>query len=165
MEALIDFMNNEKIDPETKLEMAFDASWNYASEITDKIVLSSKRFGFNHKWLVANNIKKVIRVLEPNYKGTKFMYKDIKYLWIPIEDNLNENIAKYFNVAYDFIEQDEGKVLVHCMQGVSRSPTIVISYLMKKMKMTYDEAYKMVKEKRPCIDPNIGFIQQLKSLI
>ena len=54
------------------------------------------------------------------------------------------------------------KVFVHCVAGVSRSSTIVISYLMKINKWTFDKSLQFVQNKRPKIMPNNGFIQQLK---
>ena len=48
------------------------------------------------------------------------------------------------------------------MAGVSRSPTIVISYLMWKEKKGYNETYFFVKNKRRFIGPNQGFVSQLK---
>jgi dual specificity MAP kinase phosphatase len=54
-----------------------------------------------------------------------------------------------------------GKVLVHCQAGISRSPTIVIAYLMKIKNLTHDSAYHLVKSKRGIIEPNIFFVSQL----
>jgi hypothetical protein len=45
--------------------------------------------------------------------------------------------------------------------SVSRSPTIVISYIMKKNEWSLTKAYDYVKMKRVFIQPNIGFISQL----
>jgi len=47
-------------------------------------------------------------------------------------------------------------------QGKSRSAAIVIAYLMRCSSMSYDEALSFVREKRPGIKPNVGFIEQLK---
>jgi len=41
------------------------------------------------------------------------------------------------------------KVLVHCSAGVERSPLAVTWYLHKTMGISIEEAYKIVKEKRP----------------
>ena len=54
-------------------------------------------------------------------------------------------------------------VAVHCYAGISRSATIVIMYIMRFHRMTFNQAFAYVKEKRNCVDPNQGFLEQLKS--
>ncbi|KAF8148262.1 protein-tyrosine phosphatase-like protein [Crassisporium funariophilum] len=53
-------------------------------------------------------------------------------------------------------------VLVHCQQGVSRSPAVVIAYLIRNHGMSLDNAHTLVKRKRACIKPNSGFIKALQ---
>lgn len=43
-----------------------------------------------------------------------------------------------------------------------RAPTFTIGYLIKSEKMTVKEAYDLVKEKRPRIDPPKLFLAQLE---
>jgi hypothetical protein len=57
--------------------------------------------------------------------------------------------------------QSRSIVLIHCLAGISRSPTLAIGYLMKHMSLKSDEAYKFVKEKRTTISPNFNFLGQL----
>ena len=45
---------------------------------------------------------------------------------------------------------------------MSRSPTIVIAYIMWKNKLSLNKAIKFVKEKRSIISPNDNFMNQLK---
>ena len=53
-----------------------------------------------------------------------------------------------------------GKVFVHCVQGMSRSATLVLAYLMKTCGMGVQDAVRLVRSKRE-IYPNPGFLQQL----
>mmetsp|Transcript_38542 Transcript_38542/g.56570 ORF Transcript_38542/g.56570 Transcript_38542/m.56570 type:complete len:450 (+) Transcript_38542:78-1427(+) len=52
-------------------------------------------------------------------------------------------------------------VLVHCEMGVSRSTTVVLAYLIRYQNMTKEDAYKLVKNRRPQANPNVGFWKQL----
>ena len=52
-------------------------------------------------------------------------------------------------------------IYIYSTRGVSRSASIVIAYLISKHKMTYEEAFHLVREKRPEIDPNAGFRKKL----
>ena len=55
-----------------------------------------------------------------------------------------------------------GKVLVHCSQGVSRSTTLLIAFLMWRSNQAYDDTFQQVKAGRGVANPNIGFICQVQ---
>jgi len=59
-------------------------------------------------------------------------------------------------------EEQENRVLVHCLAGMSRSATIVIAYLLATTPMTTEEATAFVRSKRSVIRPNQGFTKQLE---
>eukprot|EP01119_Soliformovum_irregulare_P017950 TRINITY_DN5421_c0_g1_i1.p1 TRINITY_DN5421_c0_g1~~TRINITY_DN5421_c0_g1_i1.p1 ORF type:complete len:155 (+),score=7.45 TRINITY_DN5421_c0_g1_i1:79-543(+) len=83
---------------------------------------------------------------------------------VEVKDETHASIECYFSECAEFISsaRRNGKVLVHCYAGISRSPTIIISYLMATSKLTLDCAHDMVRRARPFIWPNAGFRKQLE---
>jgi len=82
------------------------------------------------------------------------------YLRLNLLDSTREDISATFYDALEFIHaavEAKSKVFVHCQHGVSRSATIVIAYLMWSQSLHYEEVLDIVREKRPTINPNIGF--------
>lgn len=53
------------------------------------------------------------------------------------------------------------RVLVHCIQGKSRSATVVAAYLMRYLGYTRADAVQAMVQRRPIVDPNPGFLKQL----
>lgn len=53
------------------------------------------------------------------------------------------------------------KVLIHCEKGYSRSPTVLIAYLMRKNRLPLDTVMEQVKSKRD-VGPNPNFMDQLQ---
>ncbi|KAI8038949.1 dual specificity protein phosphatase 19 [Drosophila gunungcola] len=86
--------------------------------------------------------------------------------YLPCLDLPETDLMHYvLPVSLEFIDEarrSQGCVLVHCNAGVSRSASVVIGYLMQRRDMCYEDAYNLVKSWRPCIQPNAGFMQQLK---
>ena len=104
----------------------------------------------------------------------------IKSLQIAIDDTLdtsNGNLIKHFPEGFKFIDsaiENNGKILVHCHAGISRSPAFVIGYIMWKENGVYDvhhgkiadygklEHYMaIIRKYRPGIGPNLNFCGQL----
>ncbi|CAN0920702.1 Protein-tyrosine-phosphatase IBR5 [Linum grandiflorum] len=73
-----------------------------------------------------------------------------------------QGITQILNV--DQCERDKARILVHCMSGKSRSPAIVIAYLMKSKGWRLAQSYQWVKERRPSVELAQGVHQQLKEL-
>lgn len=117
------------------------------------------------------NIKVVISALsEEEYDDNmvaKEDFPDIEWHRLVISDDDNEKIAPYFSSVYNWIKAsnlENKNIFIHCLGGLSRSPTLVIAYLMIEHRWNFEESYNFVKTKRPYISINSGFINQLKEL-
>ncbi|XP_078314041.1 serine/threonine/tyrosine-interacting protein B-like isoform X2 [Crassostrea virginica] len=100
---------------------------------------------------------------EANFIKPNFPEK-IRYLVLNVSDIYTENIIQYFAKVKAFIDDSfarNGKVLVHGNAGMSRSASLVIAYIMEKYGLCYRDAFMYVQQKRFCINPNEGFVQQL----
>ncbi|KAL4430635.1 hypothetical protein ABPG75_005891 [Micractinium tetrahymenae] len=98
---------------------------------------------------------------------------ELAYQTLYLQDTPGEDILCVLYDVFDFIEEATGgaaggasgtapgRVLVHCSQGVSRSATLAIAYLMWKRAAGYDDVFQEVKAARGVANPNIGFICQL----
>ena len=132
---------------------------NDIDKITETLFLGNMEAAFNKKKLKKLGIKKVLTVMSAfgnHYSSNEFKHKSIE-----IEDDFRTNIICHFKECFSFIEGNE-KVFVHCAAGMSRSPTVVIAYIMWKKKLRLNEAINFVKTKRPLISPNDNFMNQLK---
>ena len=88
----------------------------------------------------------------------------ITYHSIKVDDESSTKLIRYFPQIVEFIEEaieDEGRVLVHCNLGVSRSSSAVLAYLMENKCWTLGDAYIFLKDRRPIIRPNHSFLRQL----
>ncbi len=96
-------------------------------------------------------------------------YRDvgITFKGLHLDDTWLEDISRTFAESAAFIEEAlekrGGKVLVHCLAGVSRSATTAIAYLMLKKGLSVENAVRTVRSNRR-IFPNEGFLRQLVQL-
>ena len=134
-----------------------------AIEIIPHLYLGSMACASNLEELKSKNITHILCC----GSGIKLYFPDkFKYHKIELADKETEPIRKYFDETYNFINdaiENGGNVLVHCYAGISRSTSIVIAYLMKSKKIGFNKAFELIKEKRGKIQPNSGFVLQLKA--
>jgi len=127
-------------------------------EITDKIFLGN--YDGQRERNKLNDIG-ITNILVCGNFFQKFYPNDFIYYVVEIDDNYEQNIIDFFEETYLYIERSF-KVYVHCGSGVSRAPSFVIAYLMKKNSWNYDTAFNFVEKKRQVINPNPSFVSQLK---
>ena len=110
-----------------------------------------KKYGITHVLNVAAQL--------PNYQE-----EELICLKIPLHDSEDTDIIKAVPLASAFIgraEDIDGRVLVHCISGVSRSTTIILMHFMQKHRIILKDAYDYVHSCRPWVAPNEGFKLQL----
>ncbi|PWA84189.1 dual specificity phosphatase, catalytic domain-containing protein [Artemisia annua] len=116
----------------------------------DKIIL--KQHGITH-------VLNCVGFVCPEYFKENFVYRT---LWL--QDSPSEDITSILYDVFDYFEdvrEQNGKVYVHCCQGVSRSTSLVIAYRMWREGQSFDDAFQYVKKARGIADPNMGFACQL----
>lgn len=105
--------------------------------------------------------------LTKEWPATKNLPEKIKFKRVEYFDDELQVLETHLESAISFIDtakQNNSKILVHCIIGKSRSPAVVIAYLMYSKKMNLSEAYHYVKKSRSFIHPNDGFIKQLMEI-
>ncbi|KAL1491416.1 hypothetical protein ABEB36_012017 [Hypothenemus hampei] len=110
---------------------------------------------FDIKFVLSLGVDAYIKIPNVNYKFVNMLDLDVT------------DLTNYLPECFEFINNAltcMSNILVHCNAGVSRSASIVISYLILCNKMSFTEAYERVKVARPCIRPNDGFMDRLRNL-
>ncbi|ELK29087.1 PREDICTED: dual specificity protein phosphatase 13 isoform X3 [Myotis davidii] len=100
--------------------------------------------------------------------GAKFYHgMPLEYYGIEADDNPFFDLSVHFLPVARYIRTalsvPQGRVLVHCAMGVSRSATVVLAFLMIYENMTLVQAIQTVQTHRD-ICPNSGFLRQLQVL-
>eukprot|EP00474_Spongospora_subterranea_P002006 CRZ02464.1 hypothetical protein [Spongospora subterranea] len=86
---------------------------------------------------------------------------------IPILDNGVDPLRPYLSDAFKFLRHASEKhvyTLVHCIEGKSRSPALLIAYLMSEKKQTLRQAFNAVKKLRPTTQPRYQMFEELLAL-
>lgn len=91
----------------------------------------------------------------------------INFKYLQMDDHPDYPIHMHFSEAIEFIKYNlshKVNVLVQCHAGKSRSASIVCSYLMQECGMSSKGALEFLRQKRPRVKPNVGFMKQLEDL-
>ena len=150
-------INKENLIP--FLELSLKAKFDANEILENKLYLGGETSAYRKEQLIELGITNILIVGLYLYQfyPNSFIYKQIE-----IRDEEFADILRYFIPSIIFINESKGKCLVHCKAGMSRSASIVISYIMFIQKTTFENAYNYVIERRNIIYPNEGFIEQLK---
>ncbi|KAJ5071804.1 dual specificity protein phosphatase -related [Anaeramoeba ignava] len=115
----------------------------------------------NFKALKENEITHILQLF---YSNKPPYPNDFKYLILDMQDSSQEDLSKFLPKCFEFYDSaqnSQGNLLVHCVAGVSRSGAVSTAIVMRELGLGFDQAFDLVKSKRPVIHPNVGFSQQL----
>lgn len=132
-----------------------------ATEILPYLYLGTEWNASNYDSLIRDRVTHILNV---SSEVDNFFPDSFKYLNIRVIDIEETDLLKEFDRSNKFIQEakEQGSsCLVHCKMGVSRSASIVLAYLMKESNLSFNEAFTFAKQKRSCINPNMGFREQL----
>nr|ACO10261.1 Dual specificity protein phosphatase 12 [Caligus rogercresseyi] len=85
-------------------------------------------------------------------------------LVVRILDTEDEDLLSHLPSLVEFIDKrlkNVETVFVHCVYGVSRSASVVAAYLMQIQGLNLSESLSKIKNMRPSVEPNAGFMKQL----
>lgn len=139
----------------------------------------------NHTPLKAEyNITHILSVIKLDTIPEYLVRKGYTLKSIPIDDDDTTDILQYFNESNKFLDhclypyeqeydpalvdfqkkkQDpQNAVYVHCQAGISRSTSFVVAYLMYRFGLRLKDALHAVRRKRPQVEPNPNFMEQLQ---
>jgi len=126
-----------------------------------RIYLGSEVNAKNKIELQSLKIKYVLNVAA----DSKCFYpNEFTYLQISLADEITQNVLTSFPIGIDFIDsakKDNAAILIHCIQGISRSASFVISYLMRANRWSLMSSLSYVRDKRSIVSPNRGFLHEL----
>lgn len=91
----------------------------------------------------------------------------MRTLHLPLYDRTNERSAPFFAAAKRWMDEAraaDGRILVHCQHGISRSITLILAYLMQEEKLSLSQALTAVRAQRAASEPNPTFLGELRDL-
>eukprot|EP00732_Lithocolla_globosa_P007153 Lithocolla_globosa_v1_NODE_8828_length_778_cov_14.102351.p1 type:complete len:207 gc:universal NODE_8828_length_778_cov_14.102351:59-679(+) len=148
------------------------------NEVYPGIYLGGFQSAMNRKFLKTEGITAILtaacglEAFYPNFgKVIPEIRKDLgqeNSLQLELLDSEIQDLTDSIPPSVAFIEgvlSRNGKVLVHCAQGKSRSTSMIIAFLVQKKNMTYDESLTLIHKTRPTAQPNPSFEKQLRKLI
>ena len=133
---------------------------NVPTEIISGVYIGSVHCAFNKESLAEYGITHIL-----NISGVPATYpRNFTYLQVTMRDKDYANLLSAIPAANIFIESaldGNGKILVHCKGGRSRSAAFISAFIMSTQRISFEKAFQMVKKKRPIVSVNKGFEQQL----
>jgi protein-tyrosine phosphatase len=133
--------------------------------ILDDVAVGNVYAGKNLDGLTALGISVIVCALPTlPLPAETYKAKGFSLLHIPVDDSPQVNLFQWFDYVSEFIMAHRllgRKVLVHCYAGMSRSVSLVAAYLINFFYWDSIRALYWIRDRRPCVSVNSGFLKQL----
>ena len=134
-------------------------------KIQKHLFCSGYQVAHNKTLLLNNQIKHVVNLTAHKYPN---LHQDIvEHSSFCFSDHENFDLTKQLDPVLKILQREiesGNNVLVHCQKGISRAPSVIMAFLIKNQKMTFEESLKLMQKQNPEAYPNLGFLMHLKSL-
>ena len=138
------------------------------SQITDEIWIGSSVDASNDTFLNERRITHMLCCAEEIFLRTMLYDSPRIGYKIPIlDDRVTEKTREYFLEGAAILDKwvtKGGRTMVHCMAGINRSASVVITYLMVYKGWSFNLAFAHLKLRRYQTDPHPDFIHILEDI-
>ncbi len=123
------------------------------------------------EFAIKNNITHVINCAFDEHCPSWFKNSNAdKYLCLNAVDNVQSNILQWYplfeSTMDKYLKDPTSKTIyVHCQCGINRSGFLVLIYICKKFKYSFEIAVKTILSQRPCALTNPSYMEQSKRYI
>ncbi len=141
-----------------------------SDEVITRVFVGDIRASVDYEALRTNMISHVLNVTNfPLDTVTMANYEklNIRFAQVMMEDSPYFDLRKNIFAAVSTVRSaldDDGRILVHCTAGISRSATVVAAYMIEHLEYSAESALRRLKSKRPGVFPNSGFVAFLRKL-
>lgn len=91
--------------------------WEEPDHIVDGIWIGGEGSTMDTLWLMQHRIRHVLSVAAHTKIENK--HQNIQYLQIHVDDDTTEDLRRYWDTPFDFIDQADNNVLVLCFRDIS----------------------------------------------
>lgn len=152
------------------MESFFEMSDWEASQIVgldfNFIYIGSRVSALNIEKLKAHGITYVLTVADMiMYKEGELHDNMLKNFIAKVADHPSQLLFHILPACFNFIDEcrtNNSKILIHCAAGISRSVSVCLMYVMSRFDMSSNDALKLIRQARPCANPNAGFLHQIR---
>lgn len=139
-----------------------------ATKIDNTIYLGNAFNAADYNYIKNNGITAIVNASKEisNYFETN---SDLQYFKLDdVKDINSSSIKKYFDNFISFVEKikaENGRILIHCFMGSSRSAILVVLYKVYFLGDKLEDSIIDITNKRERVNINITFVEELKDYL